>query len=153
MDTPKGRGVFAAKDIPGRTVIEVCPVIVLDPIENEQHIKKTMLFHYTYNWPYIPSEEEKEISNGTKPPTTTQVVILGLGSMFNHSTNNQNVGWDRDIDNLLITYTALRDIRAGEELCISYGQRLTFKDTEEEEQLANGPEDWTEVLNIIDLID
>lgn len=66
---------------------------------------------------------------------------------------NQNVGWDRDIDNLLIAYTTLRDIRAGEELCISYGQRLTFKDTEEQQPAANGSEDWTEVLNIIDLID
>ncbi|CZR59625.1 uncharacterized protein PAC_09519 [Phialocephala subalpina] len=153
MDTPKGRGVFASKDIPARTVLEVAPVIVLDPVENDQYIKKTVLYHYTYNWPYKPSEEEKAQANGTKLPTTTQAVILGLGSMFNHSTMNQNVGWDRDIDNLLITYTTLRDIKAGEELCISYGQRLTFKDTEEEPQSENGPEDWTEVLNIIDLID
>lgn len=72
--------------------------------------------------------------------------------MFNHSNLHQNVGWERDLENHLITYTALRDIKAGEELCISYGQRLTFKDTEEE-QPENGSEDWTEVLNIIDLID
>lgn len=72
--------------------------------------------------------------------------------MLNHSTVHQNVGWERDLNNLLITYTTLRDIKAGEELCISYGQRLTFKDTEEE-QPANESEDWTEILNIIDLID
>jgi SET domain-containing protein len=82
----------------------------------------------------------------------TQAVILGLGSMFNHSNLHQNVGWERDLGKQIITYTALRDIKAGEELCISYGQRLTFKDTEEE-QLPNGSEEWTEVLNIIDLID
>lgn len=104
------------------------------------------------NWPYIPSAEEKAQANGTKLPTTTQAIILGLGSMFNHSTMNQNVGWDRDIENHLVTYTTLSDIKAGEELCISYGQRLTFKDTDEE-QPENGSDDWTEVLNIIDLID
>jgi uncharacterized protein len=82
----------------------------------------------------------------------TQALILGLGSMFNHSNLRQNVGWERDIKNLLITYTALRDIKDGEELCISYGPRLTFKDVEEE-NLGTSPEDWTEVLNIIDLID
>jgi SET domain-containing protein len=72
--------------------------------------------------------------------------------MFNHSNLRQNVGWERDLTNRLISYTALRDIKAGEELCISYGARLTFKDTEAEE-MAEDPEDWTEVLNIIDFID
>jgi SET domain-containing protein len=82
----------------------------------------------------------------------TQAVVLGLGSMFNHSTFQQNVGWERYVKNLLVTYTTLRDIKEGEELCISYGPRLTFKDVEEE-PLDTSPEDWTEVLNIIDLID
>lgn len=72
--------------------------------------------------------------------------------MFNHSTLHQNVGWERDIKNQLITYLTLRDIQAGEELCISYGPRLTFKDTDEGE-MEKDPDDWTEVLNIIELID
>jgi hypothetical protein len=42
-----GRGVFAGKDIPSRTVLEVSPVLVLDPVENEEHIKKTDLYNYT----------------------------------------------------------------------------------------------------------
>jgi hypothetical protein len=42
-----GRGVFAGRDIPGRTVLEVSPVLVLDPMENEEHIKKTDLYNYT----------------------------------------------------------------------------------------------------------
>jgi hypothetical protein len=42
-----GRGVFANKDIPGKSIIEICPVLVLDPVENEEHIKKTELYHYT----------------------------------------------------------------------------------------------------------
>ncbi|KAK0107143.1 hypothetical protein ONS95_003849 [Cadophora gregata] len=153
MDTPKGRGVFASRDIPGRTVLEVSPVLVLDPLENEEHIRKTNLYNYTYNWPYNPPVgANSQGANSAKFPSTTQAVILGLGSMFNHSTLHQNVGWDRDVKNLLVTYITLRDIKAGEELCISYGQRLTFKDKDEEEPEIRS-EDWTDALAIIDLID
>jgi SET domain-containing protein len=74
--------------------------------------------------------------------------------MFNHSNLSQNVGWERDVKNLLVTYTTLRNIKAGEELCISYGPRLTFTDTEEEEEEEErDPEDWTDVLPYIGLID
>lgn len=56
--------------------------------------------------------------------------------MFNHSTLHQNVGWKRDLDAKVIVYRALRDIRQGEELCISYGEQehLTFRDVEAEEE-------------------
>jgi hypothetical protein len=87
----------------------------------------------------------------SRTPTMTQAIILGLGSMFNHSVPNQNVGWERDLANRVMTYTTLRDIRKGEELCISYGQKLTFKDTEEE-PFSPGPDDWTEVMNYMELI-
>lgn len=104
------------------------------------------------NWPYTSPTKTDQVSGTRTPPMQTQAVVLGLGSMFNHSTLQQNVGWERDVKNLLVTYTTLRDIKEGEELCISYGPRLTFEDVEEE-PLDTSPEDWTEVLNIIDLID
>jgi hypothetical protein len=117
-NTPKGRGVFASERIPARTVIEVCPVLILDPKDAGNHISKTMLDHYTYNWPW---------KHGTK----TQVVVLGLGSIFNHSIHAQNVAWTRDVPNECITYVALKDIEIGDELCISYGNgRLWFHDTD-----------------------
>lgn len=103
------------------------------------------------NWPYKPKSPNEGSNGTTKPPSTTQAVILGLGSMFNHSTLHQNVGWERDVQNLLITYTALRDIKKGEELCISYGSRLTFKDTEAD--ALNEVEDENELLSRIELID
>jgi SET domain-containing protein len=63
----------------------------------------------------------------------TQALALGLGSMFNHSTRAQNVGWKRNTDTDVIVYTTLRNIKAGEELCISYGNaRLWFKDADVE---------------------
>ncbi len=43
--------------------------------------------------------------------------MLGIGSMFNHSARAQNVGWARDVPNLLVRYTTLRDVAKGEELC------------------------------------
>lgn len=66
------------------------------------------MYHYTYNWPMV---------EGNGKIKTVQAVIFGLGSMFNHSTQEQNVGWIRDTKRLVITYRALRDIPAGEELC------------------------------------
>ncbi|CAD0094787.1 unnamed protein product, partial [Aureobasidium vineae] len=132
LDTPKGRGVFAAARIPAHTVLETCPVLVLEPTENKDHIEKTELYHYTYNWPYTHPETFKQ--------TTTQAVILGLGSMFNHSSLHQNVGWERDVANKLIVYKTLRKVEKGEELCISYGDRLWFKDADvgEEEDEGDG---------------
>lgn len=49
----------------------------------------------------------------------TQAVVLGLGSMFNHSAQFQNVGWERDLVKEVVVYKALRDIQPGEELCES----------------------------------
>lgn len=46
-DTPKGRGVFATKDIPAHTIIDICPVLVLGIDENKKHIENTSLYHYT----------------------------------------------------------------------------------------------------------
>ena len=69
--------------------------------------------------------------------------------MFNHSNMHQNVGWTRDTDRLIIKYHALRDIDAGEELCISYGSRLTFVDADAPPPGDEG--DGSELLSSIDL--
>ncbi|KAF2196738.1 protein methyltransferase [Delitschia confertaspora ATCC 74209] len=138
-DTPKGRGVFASKSIPARTILDICPVLVLGIEENENHIKKTSLYHYTYNWPI-----KDEFGN----PHVAQAVIFGLGSMFNHA-RYQNVGWVRDTERQLVTYYSLQDIEAGEELCISYGDRLTFKDTDNTDVPSEG--DGIDQLNQIQL--
>jgi len=69
--------------------------------------------------------------------------------MFNHSTAEQNVGWTRDLDRGLVTYRALRDIHAHEELCISYGSRLTFVDADAPAPVDEG--DGSQVLEGIQL--
>lgn len=124
-DTPKGRGVFTSAPIPAGTVIDICSVLILDPSENVDYVEKTSLYHYTYNWPRMDPQGQ--------PSGKTQAVIFGLGSMFNHSTHDQNVGWKRDLEREVVVYRALRDIREGDELCISYGDHLTFEDADRPE--------------------
>lgn len=131
-----GRGVFAAGPISAGTVVETCPVLVLDVQENKEHIAKTGLYHYTYNWP-MPS------ADGSRP-VQTQAVIFGLGSLFNHSTRHQNIGWTRDLARQVVVYRALVDIAADEELCISYGDRLTFDDADA--GLSESEEETEDVL-------
>ncbi|KAK5945030.1 hypothetical protein PMZ80_002233 [Knufia obscura] len=132
-NTPKGRGVFASQYISKGTILEVSPVLIFSPEEVEKHTAQTVLQHYTYYWP--------NPSNPKGPQT--QAIALGLGSMFNHSRLHQNVVWSRDIASETITYTAHRDIKAGEELCISYGNaRLWFQDADlEDESLGIEGED------------
>ena len=77
--------------------------------------------------------------------------MFGLGSMFNHSTQDQNVGWTRDLEHQLIVYRALRHIAKGEELCISYGDHLTFVDADapsSSELPIEQPEDVFAALDI-----
>jgi hypothetical protein len=142
-----GRGVFSSAPLPASTILDTSPVLLLSPAENTAHIAKTELFHYTYNWPspnpmsatqnrsHEP-QRAQQANSETEPLTAKpQALILGLGSMFNHSHLHQNVGWTRDVDKLVIVYRTLRDVPAGEELCISYGApgQLTFVDAEAEE--------------------
>lgn len=47
LNSSIGRGVFAGRDIPAGTQLDVCPVLVLDPKENEEHVRKTDLYNYT----------------------------------------------------------------------------------------------------------
>jgi SET domain-containing protein len=77
--------------------------------------------------------------------------------MFNHSMHAQNVSWERDVESRCIIYKTLRNIEAGEELCISYG-RLWFVDSDADHRDSNGndhdedeDEDGLEALSKIEL--
>ncbi|CUS14652.1 unnamed protein product [Tuber aestivum] len=142
LDTPRGRGVFSTRKIEAGTVVDTAPVIILNKEQFDNYIRHSLLQHYTYNWP---------MGHGTtRKYTIHQAIALGLGSMFNHSSWRQNVGWKRDLGKEVIVYTALRDIAEGEELLISYGSHLTFEDVEAA-RLEEGEEDVTDVLARIDI--
>ena len=121
--------------------MEVCPVLVLPP-EDLSAVKKTQLDHYTFNWPKV------DLQTGKK--STTQAIALGVGSIFNHS-RNPNVGFHLDLGLETITYTTLRDVEAGEELCISYGPTLWFDDADGGEDAAQRQETAMDVLGCIEL--
>ena len=93
--------------------------------------KETTKLTCRSNWSFQDSECGRTVK--------TQAVVLGLGSMFNHSLHGQNVGWERNLPAQCITYRALRDIRAGEELCISYG-KVWFVDVDASEEEMEGDE-------------
>lgn len=76
---------------------------------------------YSYNWPVRDAVSGKV--------AVTQALALGLGSMFNHA-RDQNVGFRRDGEKEVIVYRTLRDVQAGEELCISYGAHLWFEEVD-----------------------
>src|SRR5690349_806095 len=70
-DTPKGRGVFTTQPIPAKTVVDVCPVLVLDRRDVDDHIRYTLLHHYTYNWPAASKAKEKTKTDIDSTDSTT----------------------------------------------------------------------------------
>jgi SET domain-containing protein len=99
----RGRGIFATVDIPEGTVIEECPVIVI-PLEEVETINQTVLRDYHFMW------------GGTGEASA---VCLGHGSLYNHD-HTPNAMYVRRLDARIIAFHALRDIRAGEEITVSY---------------------------------
>lgn len=104
-DSPiHGRGVFATENIKAGEVIEECHHVLLSesfPFVN-QNLKE-----YVFAWPkFLP---------------THSTVVLGFGSIYNHS-NTPNADWETDIERNLFVFNSRKDIAAGEEICTSYGE-------------------------------
>ncbi|KAL1659976.1 hypothetical protein GGF50DRAFT_64145 [Schizophyllum commune] len=104
----KGRGVYAAREIPSQTLLEISPVLLFEREEYAEHGRHTLLDHYTFVW-----------KDGR------MALALGLGSLFNHSSA-PNVSYTLDPTTESIRYTTTRRILTGEELCIFYGHKLWF---------------------------
>jgi SET domain-containing protein len=108
--TKKGRGVFATRNIPADTVIEISPVIVLS--SNERSIiEKTKLHNYIFEW-----------GAGRK----MGCVALGYASLYNHDYN-ANCDYDMDFEHNLITIRTVKKIKKGEELFVNYNADPTDK--------------------------
>lgn len=103
MDTPeKGRAVFTAQDIPEGSVIEICPVIVLNT-KDTQAIHQTKLHDYYFYW-------------GTAGDCA---IALGFGSIYNHDSQ-ANADYEMLLDEDYMRIIAIKDINAGSEICINY---------------------------------
>jgi len=98
-----GRGVFTIDDIPSETLIEICPVLVI-PEQELPVIHNTVLHDYYFLW----NEDGKQAA-----------IALGFGSLYNHA-HDPNAEYEMDFENRNIEIYSIRDIKAGEEITISY---------------------------------
>ena len=105
----KGRGLVATEDIPARTEIVTCPVIVYDDTDAGR-ISKTRLGDYNFRF----GERQNRAC-----------IILGVISLCNHA-DEPNAEIVCDEDALMVSLVATRPIGAGEEICIRYRRPLWF---------------------------
>src|SRR5262245_21460114 len=99
-----GRGVFAAEDIPQGALIEVCPVIRLSAADSKR-VMRTALGKYVFEWG--PDADGQS------------AVVLGYGSLYNHSFE-PNADYRHREARGCVTFWAIRDIQAGEEIRTNY---------------------------------
>ena len=97
----KGRGVFARRPIRGGEVIERVPVLVLPVTEVKDGSGWDGLAGYCFDW-----------GDGKL------ALALGYGSLYNHSYR-PNARYD-DVGRRTKLFTALRDIKSGEEITVNY---------------------------------
>jgi len=97
----KGRSVFARKPIRKGTVIERAPIILVPMREIFVAAPKSKLSDYVFAW-----------------GRDTVAVVLGYGSLYNHSYRPNALYYDGG--RLTQVFKAIRDIRAGEEITVNY---------------------------------
>jgi len=103
----KGKGAFAKKDIKKDTVIDIANVVLI-PNKDYRKIKKTYLYNYCYIW------EDPKLK-----PAFKNAITLSVSQFINHSYN-PNLRYLYDYKNKAIEYTAIQDIKKGEELTVNY---------------------------------
>ena len=105
QDSPiDGLGVFACVDFAKDSVIERCFYLVIDD-DDLQEINR--LNDYLFTSPDVKSD---------------YLCVLGYGMIYNHGMP-PNAEWQiADDDNRFIEFTALHDIRAGDEILHDYGE-------------------------------
>jgi len=112
IDGEKGRGVFALVNIKKGDVIETAPVI---PVSKESVVENGEAPDgYLLEWDGLYENEEF-------------CMPLGYIMMYNHS-DDPNITMDQDFEHETMLAIALRDIKAGEELCWNYNCEIWWED-------------------------
>ncbi len=96
---PHGRGVYARRDISEGETIEICPTVELGENDAGGALADYVLY-------------------SNRNPGQS-VLMLGYGSLYNHSAE-PNAEYSEHAEDAL-AFTALRDIPAGAEITIDYG--------------------------------
>ncbi len=106
----KGRGVIANRFFAKDEVVELAPVIVLSA-DDVERIKDTEVARFWYEW-----DDDGACA-----------IAMGCGSFYNHSFH-PNLDFDRNFDDLTMSYIALEAIQKGDELTINYNGILECTD-------------------------
>ena len=100
----KGRGVFTSKILKKGDLIEICPVIELSYKEHQK-----LSGHILENYAFVWNTKKRSVA-----------ILLGFGSLYNHSVR-PNADYIKKLKDGVMIFKALRNIRAGEEITIDYG--------------------------------
>ncbi len=110
----KGKGAFAKKDIKINTIIDIANVILI-PNKDYKKIEKTVLYDYCYIW-----QDPKH------KPEFENAITLSISQFINHSFE-PNIQYLYDYKNKTLEYSAIRDIKEGEELTVNYNGLVNDK--------------------------
>ena len=97
----KGRGILTTMDIKKGTIICKCPIIPLS-FEDTDLASKTILNYYLFDY-----------------DLGKRAVVLGLGSLINHS-DKPNSKWTIRTKQNEVVFWASRNIKIGEEITHNY---------------------------------
>ncbi len=105
----KGRGIFAARDLPEGAIVEVSPVAVVPHDETfPACIQKLVLNHYLLYW-----------------TDTADAIGFGYLMLYNHG-ESPTASFTTDYENMCKIVRTRRAVAAGEELTIDYDIPLWF---------------------------
>jgi SET domain-containing protein len=98
-----GWGVFAKSDIKSGEILEEDSFLIIPMSQNES---SSIFIDYRFNFPRTNSK--------------CQVIPFGFSCLYNHS-EKPNAAWETNDENNLFIFSAIRDIKKDEEICIYYG--------------------------------
>ncbi|MHA1679691.1 MAG: SET domain-containing protein-lysine N-methyltransferase [Promethearchaeota archaeon] len=109
----KGRGLIATKNIPKDTIIDIAHLIFISDKEY-QTIKNTSLDNYVFEW---------------DPPDGGDrwVIAMSPCEFMNHSYD-PNIKYVYNYNNSTIIFSAIKDVKKGEELTTNYNGNEEGKD-------------------------
>lgn len=122
LSSIEGRGVFCTEDIKKGELVEEAHMILLENNKWEECDKE--LARYVLPWMELREDWEEycdEHGGILKQHAVRPVAVLGYGMIYNHSDKN-NLDYEVDKHRFFCGYTANRDIAAGSELTINYGE-------------------------------
>jgi hypothetical protein len=101
-----GHGIFTTRPIPADTTLEECPYLRINADECAGTLDD-----------YVFNLESADENDGTE----VYSLVLGWGSLFNHSYRHNTEYW-HDTDRDLIVFHTIKKVPAGKQLFVNYGR-------------------------------